>query len=92
MGRRNGEFAFESWRGDGERAAVDVRDEEREEEKDEDGPESGREFFGWRRGVQGAEIVQQERRESNKSELGVSDEPEERESRFRIPQTARESE
>ena len=42
---------------DGERAAVDVGDEEGEEEKDEYDPESEREFFGWRRGVQGAEIV-----------------------------------
>jgi len=29
--RWNGEFALESWRGDGEGAAVDVRDEEGEE-------------------------------------------------------------
>ena len=58
--RGNGEFAFERGDSDGESAAVDVGDEEGEEEKDQDGPESGREFFGWRGGVQGAEIVQQE--------------------------------
>ncbi len=55
--RGNGEFAFESWRGDGKSAAVDVGDGEGKEEKDQDGPESGGEFFGWRGGVQGAEIV-----------------------------------
>ena len=57
LGWGNGEFAFEGGRGDGERASVDVGDEEGEEEKDENGPESERKFFGWRRGVQGAEIV-----------------------------------
>jgi len=55
--RGNREFAFERGGSNGERAAVDVGDEERKEEKNEDGPESGRELFGWRRGVQGAEIV-----------------------------------
>jgi len=55
--RGNGEFAFEGRGSDGERAAVDIGDEEGEEEEDQDGPESGRELFGWRRGVQGAEIV-----------------------------------
>ena len=53
----HGEFALECGGSDGERAAVDVRDEKGEEEKDENDPESGRKFFGWRRGVQGAEIV-----------------------------------
>ena len=57
MGRANGKFVLESWGGDGESAAVDVGDEEGEEEKNENSPESGREFFGWGRGVQGAEIV-----------------------------------
>ena len=61
LGRSDGKFALESWGGDGKRAAVDIGDEEGEEEKDENGPENGREFFGWSRGVQGAEIVQQER-------------------------------
>lgn len=55
--RRDGKFALESWRGDGERAAVDVGDEQGEKEKDENGPERGREFFGWSSRVQGAEIV-----------------------------------
>ena len=59
LGRRDGKLVFESWRGDGESAAVNVGNEEGEKEKDEDGPESGREFFGWRGRVQGAEIVQQ---------------------------------
>ena len=55
--RRDGEFALERGGSNGKRAAVDVRDEEREKEKDEDGPESEREFFGWKRGVQGEGIV-----------------------------------
>src|SRR5215471_16315391 len=49
---RDGEFVFERGSGDGEGAAVDVRDEERKEEKDEDGPKIGREFFGMRSGLQ----------------------------------------
>ncbi len=43
----DGKFLFECGSGDGERAAVDVRDEERKEEEREDGPESGGEFGGW---------------------------------------------
>ena len=54
---RDGEFALECGGSDGERASVDVGDEEGEEEKDENDPESEREFFRWSRGVQGAEIV-----------------------------------
>ena len=57
MRRGDGEFALECGRGNGERTAVDVGDEEGEEEKDEHDPECGRKLFGWRRGVQGAEIV-----------------------------------
>ena len=55
--RGDGEFVLKCGCSDGERTAVDVGDEEGEEEKDEYDPESEREFFGWRRGVQGAEIV-----------------------------------
>ncbi len=43
--RRNGKFVLKSGCGDGEGAAVNVRDEEREEEKGEDCPESGRKLF-----------------------------------------------
>ena len=57
MRRWDGEFALEGGGSDGERAAVDVGDEEGEKQKDQNGPESGGEFFGWRRGVQDAEIV-----------------------------------
>ena len=55
--RGDRKFALECGRGDGERTAVDVGDEEGEEKKEENSPESERKFFGWRRGVQGAEIV-----------------------------------
>ena len=54
---RDGEFAFERGRGDGECAAVNVGNENGEKEKRENGAESRRKFFGLRGCVQSAEIV-----------------------------------
>jgi hypothetical protein len=55
--RRNGKFAFESWSGNGERAAVNVGDEEGEKKENENGPKDGREFSGCGGWVQGERIV-----------------------------------